>query len=206
MLKKAVKKYIKHIAKNILAVFSGKLQYQKMFAHLHRFALKGMNIGEGASINEDGELHALHYVKNELSKNKKTPYVIFDVGANVGEYTEKVEDAFGDTGAKIFSFEPSQKTFEKLKSHTQRIRNVSLHNIALGEESRADILYSDKEGSGLASIYKRRLDHFNLAMDKTEEIKHRTWICPCDDMQVYKYCHCLLFTTAEGKPITLILG
>lgn len=38
--------------------------------------------------------------------------------------------------------------------------------------------------------------------DKTEEIKNRTWICPCDDMQVYKYCHCLLFTTKEGLPIT----
>lgn len=38
--------------------------------------------------------------------------------------------------------------------------------------------------------------------DKTEEIKHRTWICPCDDMQIYKYCHCLLFTTPEGLPIT----
>lgn len=38
--------------------------------------------------------------------------------------------------------------------------------------------------------------------DKTEEIRHRTWICPCDDMQVYKYCHCLLFVTEEGKPIT----
>lgn len=38
--------------------------------------------------------------------------------------------------------------------------------------------------------------------DKTEEIKHRTWICPCDDMTIYKYCHCLLFTTAEGLPIT----
>ena len=38
--------------------------------------------------------------------------------------------------------------------------------------------------------------------DKTEEIKHRTWICACDDMQIYKYCHCLLFVTEEGLPIT----
>jgi len=38
--------------------------------------------------------------------------------------------------------------------------------------------------------------------DKTEEIKNRTWICPCDDMQVYKYCHCMLFVTEEGLPIT----
>jgi ferredoxin-thioredoxin reductase catalytic chain len=38
--------------------------------------------------------------------------------------------------------------------------------------------------------------------DKKEEVKHRTWICPCDDMQIYKYCHCLLFVNEEGFPIT----
>jgi ferredoxin-thioredoxin reductase catalytic chain len=38
--------------------------------------------------------------------------------------------------------------------------------------------------------------------DKTEEIKHRTWICPCEDMNIYKYCHCLLFTNKDGVPIT----
>ena len=38
--------------------------------------------------------------------------------------------------------------------------------------------------------------------EKTEEIKHRTWVCPCEDMQIYKYCHCLLFVTEEGLPIT----
>jgi ferredoxin-thioredoxin reductase catalytic chain len=38
--------------------------------------------------------------------------------------------------------------------------------------------------------------------DKQEEVQHRTWICPCDDMQIYKYCHCLLFVDEEGRPIT----
>jgi ferredoxin-thioredoxin reductase catalytic chain len=38
--------------------------------------------------------------------------------------------------------------------------------------------------------------------DKKEEAKHRTWICACDDMQIYKYCHCLLFVDAQGRPIT----
>jgi ferredoxin-thioredoxin reductase catalytic chain len=38
--------------------------------------------------------------------------------------------------------------------------------------------------------------------DKQAEVKHRTWICACDDMQIYKYCHCLLFVNAEGLPIT----
>ena len=38
--------------------------------------------------------------------------------------------------------------------------------------------------------------------DKNEEIKHRTWICACDDMQIYKYCHWMLFVNEEGFPIT----
>jgi ferredoxin-thioredoxin reductase catalytic chain len=38
--------------------------------------------------------------------------------------------------------------------------------------------------------------------DKQEEVKHRTWICACDDMQIYKYCHCLLFVNADGLPVT----
>ena len=38
--------------------------------------------------------------------------------------------------------------------------------------------------------------------DKKEESRHRTWICACDDMQIYKYCHCLLFVDALGRPIT----
>jgi ferredoxin-thioredoxin reductase catalytic chain len=38
--------------------------------------------------------------------------------------------------------------------------------------------------------------------DKRAETEHRTWICACDDMQIYKYCHCLLFVTPEGLPVT----
>ncbi len=38
--------------------------------------------------------------------------------------------------------------------------------------------------------------------DKKEETTHRTWICACDDMQIYKYCHCLLFVDKDGLPIT----
>jgi ferredoxin-thioredoxin reductase catalytic chain len=38
--------------------------------------------------------------------------------------------------------------------------------------------------------------------DKQEEVKQRTWLCACDDMKRYKYCHCLLFVGPDGLPIT----
>lgn len=39
--------------------------------------------------------------------------------------------------------------------------------------------------------------------DKKAEVERsREWICACDEMKKYKYCHCLLFATPEGLPIT----
>jgi ferredoxin-thioredoxin reductase catalytic chain len=38
--------------------------------------------------------------------------------------------------------------------------------------------------------------------DKAEEIKSRTWLCPCKDMKSYKYCHCMLFVNKDGMPVT----
>jgi len=58
---------------------------------------------------------------------------------------------------------------------------------------------------GLAThieVVGRPLCPCNFYPDPHEEAKQRRWICACDEMQKYKYCHCLLFVNAEGLPIT----
>src|SRR5437870_13307284 len=42
----------------------------------------------------------------------------------------------------------------------------------------------------------------NFYPDPAAEAKLRRWICACDEMQKYKYCHCLLFVRSDGLPIT----
>jgi ferredoxin-thioredoxin reductase catalytic chain len=42
----------------------------------------------------------------------------------------------------------------------------------------------------------------NFYPNKAEEVKKRRWNCACDEMQMYKYCHCLLFVREDGLPIT----
>lgn len=37
---------------------------------------------------------------------------------------------------------------------------------------------------------------------KAEADRSREWLCACDEMKKYKFCHCLLFVTPEGLPIT----
>ncbi len=43
----------------------------------------------------------------------------------------------------------------------------------------------------------------NFYPDKQAELaESRRWVCACDEMKQYKYCHCLLFVTPEGLSIT----
>ena len=50
---------------------------------------------------------------------------------------------------------------------------------------------------------RRPLCPCNFYPDKHAEIERsREWVCACDEMKQYKYCHCLLFVTPEGTPIT----
>ena len=43
----------------------------------------------------------------------------------------------------------------------------------------------------------------NFYPDKKAEVERsREWMCACDEMKKWKYCHCLLFVNPEGLPIT----
>jgi ferredoxin-thioredoxin reductase catalytic chain len=58
---------------------------------------------------------------------------------------------------------------------------------------------------GLAShvdAFGKPLCPCNFYPDKEAEVQLRRWICACDEMQMYKYCHCLLFVREDGLPIT----
>ncbi|MDP3442733.1 MAG: FkbM family methyltransferase [Ignavibacteria bacterium] len=58
---------------------------------------------------------------------------VFDVGANVGVWTNQFK--LMHPGTKVYSFEPVPETFEKLKENTQNLNNVQLFNLALSDSS-----------------------------------------------------------------------
>jgi len=162
---------MKKILKTILRSLSGKKRYQGLFEHLYQISLNGMNIGGGSSTDTSGERFAIEHIYQKLKElNRLT---IFDVGANVGDYSILLKDIFKEK-AHIFSFEPSKKTYQKFLLNTKEIANLSHYNFGFGNEDTKITLFSNAEESGLASLYKRRLEHFNIRMDKTEEIEIKT--------------------------------
>ena len=59
--------------------------------------------------------------------------VVWDVGANVGLYTERFAQAVGPSGA-VVAFEPIATTFEALRSRVEAIPNVAIRMQALGSK------------------------------------------------------------------------
>ncbi|MCK9582001.1 MAG: FkbM family methyltransferase [Methanoregula sp.] len=113
MIKKTIRKIIQKISKNELVY---RLAKRVTFDH------RGEN---NADIDSNGELLFLEKNINIFSS-------FFDVGANVGEWTNFVLEL--RPSAKIYSFEPSDDSFNKI-SQNVKSENVRLVKMALGDKN-----------------------------------------------------------------------
>jgi FkbM family methyltransferase len=95
--------------------------------------------------------------------------IVFDVGANAGDYAAVVIDAMNDP--LIHCFEPSQTAYALLHERFGRTPGAHLHNFGFGAEDATVTLYADKRGSGMGSVYPRRLDHFGIDVHAVEEVR-----------------------------------
>lgn len=107
-----------------------------------------------------------------MNKYKIFEPVIFDVGANVGLYSKAILDQIPNS--KIFAFEPSQASRNKLQNRFINDSRVTVIPLALGSESASRTLWSDEPGSGLASLTKRRLGHFEIDFNFAEKVEVTT--------------------------------
>jgi ferredoxin-thioredoxin reductase catalytic chain len=94
---------------------------------------------------------------------------------------------------------PSQPNIDKMWAYARKYAEKS------GTSLHPDVTVTETVVEGLARHIEqvgRPLCPCNFYPDPAAEAKLRRWICACDEMQKYKYCHCLLFVTPDGVPIT----
>ncbi len=112
-----------------------------------------------------------------LDRNAAANPIAFDIGANVGNWTNSFLSLVPK--CQVVAFEPSESAFKVLNSRFQKYSNVKCINLGLSDRNAEVILFSDSEASGLSSIHNRRLDHFSIAFNKQETINVMTldsWI------------------------------
>ncbi len=159
-----------------------------------------MGIGAGGGVESSGEGVVLDLLKQRF----QAPYCIFDVGSNQGQYLSVLLRSLPSGSATIHCFEPSDWTFNNLHKGFGHVQDVHLNHLALGQAPGKGILYSDSDGSGLASLSQRRLDHFNIHFQQSETVKINTLDHYCLEKSVDRI-H-LLKIDVEGHELDVLAG
>jgi FkbM family methyltransferase len=121
--------------------------------------------GSGGDSTEIEAEAALDYF---FRKSQIDP-VVLDIGANIGSYSEAVRRIAPQ--ASVFAFEPSSDARKKLEERFIGDSSVTIVPLALGSSNSSQTLWTDSPGSGLASLTKRRLEHFGIDFSQSERVE-----------------------------------
>lgn len=121
-------------------------------------------------------------VRRLLGSRGAGTLVAFDVGANVGAWSRTFLEEC--PGAIVHAFEPSRVAFDRLKELGTGEDRLVPHCLALAESRGSGTLWTDVPGSGLASLTRRRLEHFKVDFGTSEEVSISTLDEVCLEMSV----------------------
>jgi FkbM family methyltransferase len=158
---------------------------QSLWGRLHTLSVYGMNYGGGAFIEQSGEEWVLREVVAPACRAAQTP-VVFDVGANVGDYSRLVRRHL--PAALVYAFEPAAAVFKELERNLsaaaapERFRPF---NVGLSDEEKTVELYSytvEGDEQSLISSIDRRLPTqvVSVEVSGSERINVRTLDAFCE--------------------------
>lgn len=171
------------------------------FRLLHQVSLWGMNYGGGASVEDSGEAYALALLKKKYQQNA---WVIFDVGANKGNYADLVIKTFSPEKLQLHCFEPSTRTYSFLQNKIKASPHIFLNLFGLSSKEQSLILHYDTIASGMASVYSRNLDHIGTELTTEEICQFKTLDQYCIQQGIEKID--LLKLDVEGHELEVLQG
>ena len=130
------------------------LLYRGIRKIYHKFLKKKANNNFGL-IDASGEKEFAFKLLQQYNKDERL--VIFDIGANMGEYSEMVIKHCNKLNIKyqLHLFEPQKECVEVLLSKFESNPNVIINNLAISSKKGTIDFYIEKSGSACSSIYKR---------------------------------------------------
>ena len=124
--------------------------------------MQGKGAGGGSTENE--AKMALDF----LSRTGIKKPVVLDIGANICLYSAAIREFAPQ--ATVFAFEPSSVARKKLEERFKGDDLVDVIPLAIGISNSKETLWSDTPGSGLASLTRRRLEHFGTDFSQAESV------------------------------------
>ena len=179
------------------ALFARRVFY-KFNKLLYNLSLNGLGVLNFGSDKISGEEY---FVKNYISKIGKG--IIFDVGANVGDYSKSLRKS--NPNVEIYSFEPHPVTFQKLLENMECL-DIKLFNVGVGSEGGRLKLYdyADNDGSVHASLYKEVIEKIHKGKSVEHEVKIITLEAFANEHEIERV-HLLKIDT-EGHEMAVLKG
>jgi FkbM family methyltransferase len=168
---------------------------------LYRFCIRYVNHYNGENnddMRSNGELRWLRKVLPQCS-------IVFDVGANIGEWTALALNI--NPHLQVHCFEPSATTFRRLQVRHQGQRGVTLNNFGLSAAPGEMTLWVFADCAGINSLYKRQglEDGFALAEQQYgETVRLETLDAYCERLGVRQID--LLKVDVEGHELMVLKG
>ncbi len=165
------------ITDTIWKVISPLLQVPRFRNRFERFiseAQHQIGIGGAGTVTRSGEHVVLQLLTDNCDSKANRSLFVLDVGSNEGQFCEMLLRGLGVRSVSIHCFEPSVKTFALLNKNLGERSEVRLNNFGLGHARGQMELFYDVQGSGLASLTKRQLDHLGIDFGQSEFVRIET--------------------------------
>lgn len=162
-----------------------------------------LGAGAGGSVGSSGEETPLKLLKAK-SASPDEKLCVFDVGANQGQYLASVLQELSPHPLSVHSFEPSAATFAVLKERFGANPSVFLNPIGLGERPGEFELFSNREGSPLASLTRLQDDYLGITFTHSESVQIHTLdsYCAANGIRAID----LLKIDVEGHELDVLRG
>ena len=122
-----------------------------LWVFLNRLCLYGMNYEVSSGYADySGELFVIRTLKKYLSQDDNV--IVFDVGANIGDWSKFVISEYKNIDYTLHMFEPSSSTFKMLTSNIEETKQVKFCKNAFGDKAGESTIFYDYDMQGSASI------------------------------------------------------
>lgn len=166
---------------------------------MYLLSLNGLGILNYENDRISGEYSFLTKSTKYLGLNS----VVFDIGANVGNYSNLIKEL--NPKIRVYAFEPHPITFNTLKKNAQ-IHDYYAFNLGCGKEkSKLQMYdYADNDGSSHASLFKDVIENIHQG----DSIEHIVDVIELDDFLIEQNIERidLIKIDVEGNEYNVIKG
>jgi FkbM family methyltransferase len=130
--------------------------------------------GKGYVGSLEEEVTVFVELLNKIEDNKKGIHdlVIFDIGANVGDWTAELIRALPK--AEITAVEPNPYLFDKLAKRFDLLSNVQIRQVAIANSDTTLPFYADFTESAMGSLQFRNVQHLDYQFEFIANVKVTT--------------------------------